>query len=118
MIEIIDQNQTDAVADCQARFPCVAIGRCELVTQHAIDQYRSRAGSTKGDVSQANKIATRIASGVEMKLKPKFLVIEMIDHGVHARYFRHADMMFVVENGVCVTCHHGTADRWIPMTAQ
>lgn len=99
--------------DNEVLHPLLVSGRCKQITQHALDRYRERTGSTKGDEATLNKIASRIANAVEYELKERFKAVELIDHGTHSRYFRHMEMMFVVDDGVVVTAHKGEADRWV-----
>jgi len=89
-------------------------GRCTHVTQHAIDRFRERSGSNKGDQTIINRMTTRLQDAEEMELKERYRINELLAHGTPARYFKHADIIFVIEGGAVVTAHNGQADRWIP----
>lgn len=97
--------------------PFVVEGRCATITAHALQRYRERTGTTKGEVSVLNRIRERMEKAEEIRLKEKFRLIELLAHGRIARFFRQADMVFVVEDGMLITTHNGTADRWEPMPA-
>ena len=95
--------------------PLAVAGRCETVTQHAIDRYRERTGSKKSDEKVCDQLHCRRANAQEMELKPQFRLIELLAHGTPSRFFREKDLVLVVENAALVTVHHGQADRWIPL---
>ena len=110
--EIIPQCEDTSCG--QHKRPLIVPDRCEFITQHAIDRFRERNGSKKSDENICARIKDRIAGAQELELKPKFRVVEMLAHGGHARYFRSADLVFVVQDGFILTAHAGDADRWVP----
>lgn len=87
--------------------------RAKSVSLHALSRYRERTGTQKSDQTVCNRITEQLMRAQPMRLKPEFMAIEMINHGIHANYWRLGDLMFVVENEVVVTVHRGEADRWI-----
>lgn len=93
--------------------PMAVEGRCHALTRHALERYRQRTGSLKSDATIATRIACAIASGEEWEMKAQFRLVELIAHGQAARYFKTpGELIYIVENGVVVTCHHGRADKW------
>lgn len=95
--------------------PFVVTGICTEITAHAIIRYRERTGTKKGEVATLNKIRERMEKAEEWRLKQKFRLIELLAHGTPSRFFKDDDMLFVVENGLVITCHHATGNRWEPM---
>lgn len=97
----------------QDRLPLKVPGCCEWVTQHALDRFRERSGSKRSDERVLGQMASQLCASTEIELKPQFRIVELMAHGLHARFFRAPNgMVFVVEEGVLVTAHAGTADRW------
>ena len=94
--------------------PLLVEGRCTGITIHAIDRFRERTGCNKSDEIVCARIAARIVIAAEWQLKPRYLVIEMLAHEGHSRFFRDKDLLFVVEDGIIVTIHRGEANRWEP----
>jgi hypothetical protein len=92
--------------------PLVVEGRCEVISRHAIDRFRERTGTNKPDEVIVKRVAARLAIADEMELKPKYRVLELMAHGVHSKYWRSHDLIFVIESGVIVTVHRGEAERW------
>lgn len=117
-VTIIDQVDSilaelpDDVASPTAQEELCVPGKCKAITQHALDRYRERTGTRKSDEAILTRIVTRMLGAVEWELKPRFKLTELLAHGQEARYWREGDLLFVVENQVIVTVHHGTADRW------
>ena len=97
----------------QQKYPLIVQGKCDWITQHAIDRYRERTQSKKSDASILKHIENWLCQSVEMQLKDKFKLDEALSHDAPARYFKFHDMIFVVDSGVVLTAHQGTADRWI-----
>lgn len=93
-------------------FPLVVAGRCERISQHALDCWRERTGSKKSDASVMARIAENMGNAREMLLHKKYLVLEMIAHGQHSRFFNLGDMIYVVEEGMIVTIQKWAVDRW------
>lgn len=117
LLQIIDSLAPSPQREANDIFPVVAFGRCETATRHAVTRYRERTNATMSDGKLCKKIALRIANAEEYVLKERFRVYELLSHGVPAKYFKHGDMIFVVEGSCVITCHHGTADRWIKKDA-
>lgn len=100
--------------------PLLVEGICHAITHHAIERFRERTGCKRTDDTICGRVRARLANADEMVLKPKFRLIEKLSHDTPARYFRHHELhelLFVVERGLIVTVHHGTADRWVPKPA-
>ena len=84
------------------------------VTPHAIQRYRERTGLKQSEEKVRKKIFKIILEGCEVKLKPEYRIIALINHRFeNARYFTNSNgMIVVVENNVVKTIHKGTANRW------
>lgn len=87
------------------------------VSQHAIDRYRERLGaSSQSTFKVAHNLRLMLKDSTEHRLKPKFSVVELLDHNFKkARYYRHGKWMLVVGDNTILTLHKGTADRWEPI---
>lgn len=94
------------------RYPLVVPERAQWLSAHALERYRERTEDKRSDKTVLAFLGWKLGEGVELELKKRFRVIEMIDHGEHARYFRNGNLVFVVASGIVVTIHEGTADRW------
>jgi hypothetical protein len=81
---------------------------------HAIDRFRQRTGSTQSDVEVCGKLLDMLAKAREVRLRPPYNVIALLNHDFHdARYFRSGGFILVVEDDCISTVHNGQADRWI-----
>lgn len=117
MVERLDVviAQGDTLPPHEHLRPLVVEGRCKEVSQHAIDRFRERTGTTKGDLSIINQMGRRLTTAEEMVLLERYRIYELLSHGRHSRYFRSNDLIFVVEEERILTVHKGQADRWIPL---
>lgn len=98
----------------QTCYPLPVAGRAKWLSFHAMDRYRERFNKkTQHTNTVLCHLAWMLSDAVEMELKKRFLVLEMIDHGEHARYWRHGNLMFVVRGDIVVTVHNAAAEhRW------
>jgi len=78
-------------------------GKSTLLSAHAVERYRERTGSRKGDVSVTNSIRAIVALGKEVFLRPELKLREMLYHSAKGRFFRYGALVAVVENGIVVT---------------
>ena len=62
-------------------FPCVVQGRIRVVTQHASDRFKEHSGCKKKHEATVLSIQRLIAVAHEMRLKPKYRVVELLNHG-------------------------------------
>lgn len=114
-VEAIDKilgELPESLAADPAIQPLEVIGVCEKITAHAVTRYRERTGTKKGEVATLSRIRQRLEMADEWRLKEKFRLIELLAHGRESKIWKQGDMVFIVEDGVVITCHHGTADRW------
>jgi hypothetical protein len=82
-------------------------------TMHAIDRFRERTGSKHSDEEVCRKLLEMLATAKEVKLKPPYNVIALLNHNFQdARYFRSGGFILVVEGDCISTVHHGQAGRW------
>jgi len=80
---------------------------------HAIDRFRERTGSNQSDEEVCRKLLEMMAKAKEVKLKPPYNVVALLNHDFRdARYFRSGGFILVVEGDCISTVHHGQADRW------
>jgi hypothetical protein len=106
-------SEVEAIPPDALNEPVIVEGRCKAMTAHAIERFRERTGSKKSDGHIAEQVSAAIRVATELELKAKYRAVELIAHGGQARYFRApSGLVFVVENEVIVTVHHGEADRW------
>ena len=122
MVDLAETKQSEIMAHRvkyghRGRFQ--SLGEASLqqtltIIPHAIQRYRERTGSKQSEENVRKKIFKIILKGCEVKLKPKYRVIALINHRFeNARYFRNSNgMIVVVENNVVKTIHKGTANRW------
>ncbi len=82
---------------------------------HAIARYRERTFCTsKSDFTIANLLRQVCMSGCEMVLKPDKKLRHLLAHDCKpARYFKGEKLIVVLEGKTIITCHEGTADKWI-----
>ncbi len=99
------------------RQPLVVPGVCTEITAHAIERFRERTGTKKGEISTLNRMRERLERAERWRLKEKFRLIELLAHGNDSDVWRDRELVFIIESGVVITVHLGTADRWEKMPA-
>ena len=78
-------------------------GKSSQLSAHAVERYRERTGSKKGDTSVTNSIRAVVALGREVFLRPNAALRERLYHSAQGRFFWHGALVAVVENGIIVT---------------
>ena len=87
-------------------------GRCATLSAHAIERYRQRTGSKKGDVSITNNIRAIVALGKEVFLRPEYQLREMLYHTAKARFFWYGALIAIIEDGIVVTVYEYDRKRF------
>ena len=83
------------------------------ISVHAIERFRQRTGSKQTDEQICFKLFELFEQSREVKLKPPFNVIALLNHNFReARYFRAGGFILVVEGDCISTIHGGEAKRW------
>lgn len=94
----------------------VSLPEIKSISMHAVERFRQRTGSTKDDTEICFELFGLLEKSEEVKLKPVYRVIALLNHNFReARYFRSDGFLLVVEGDCIQTIHNGTANRWIPV---
>ena len=83
------------------------------ISGHALERFRQRIGSKQTDEEICFKLFELFEQSKEVRLKPPYNVIALLNHDFRdARYFRVDGLLLVVEGDCIMTVHNGQADRW------
>lgn len=84
-----------------------------VVSDHALERFRERTGSTASDITIANTLRSAVENGQEMELHERYRIIELLNHGFkHARFFKYGASLVVVTDNIITTIHNQQAYRW------
>lgn len=84
-------------------------------TDHAIEKWRKYTGSSDSALAIMHYLSRMYERGEEVKLKKKYQVQQIIEHGfTKAHYYRSDGFILVVNHDktAIITVHDGKAGRW------
>jgi hypothetical protein len=84
-----------------------------VLTRHAVKRFLERCAVPMSEEQAQGAIFEMLAKAKSVELKKEFRALQLMNHNYQeATYHRFSDWMFVIVEGVMVTCYRGENHRW------